>query len=474
MGSANDLARLASANCTPAWSQTFSYDQWSNITKAGSVNFNPGYNGTGANNHANGFSYDGMGNVTNDGSYTYSYDAEGRPTADAWMQTIYDAFGRAVEISYNGTYTQIVYGPSGQKFAYLSGQSVRNYIVPLVAGVQAVYNGSGLQYYRHADWLGSSRFATTATGAVRYDRAYAPFGETYADTGVAERSFTGQTQDVLAGPTGIYDFLFRQQASSQGRWLVPDPAGLAAVDLTNPQTWNRYAYVGNNPLSNIDPLGLCVIPQGGWCIDVTSTPLDFDIASNYFGGFGGGGGAGNPNRLQMIGDDKGGGGFVGGLSKFQLTNASKASDAVYRFLASCEGYSSTPYNDSRKNCTIGYGQLLHLGPCTSSERSTISTTEPAAMAQFQSDVSSVVTSLNNTLIVPLKQSQFDAMVSLTFNMQMGRLMRHDVWRDVNTGNMAAVPGDIRSLGGGGNGIPARRANEANMFANGAYADNCYE
>jgi hypothetical protein len=40
---------------------------------------------------------------------------------------------------------------------------------------------------------------------------------------------------------------------------VPDPAGLAAVDLTNPQTWNRYAYVGNNPLGNVDPLGLFVV-----------------------------------------------------------------------------------------------------------------------------------------------------------------------------------------------------------------------
>ncbi len=48
----------------------------------------------------------------------------------------------------------------------------------------------------------------------------------------------------------------RQQSAAQGRWLVPDPAGLAAVDMTNPQTWNRYAYVMNNPLSSIDPLGL--------------------------------------------------------------------------------------------------------------------------------------------------------------------------------------------------------------------------
>ena len=38
--------------------------------------------------------------------------------------------------------------------------------------------------------------------------------------------------------------------------------GLAAVDITNPQSWNRYAYVGNSPLALADPSGLC--PLCGW------------------------------------------------------------------------------------------------------------------------------------------------------------------------------------------------------------------
>ena len=271
----DDVERLLNANCGSIWSQTFGYDAFGNIAKTGTSSFHPGYT---SGNHVIGFTYDGMGNVTNDGANTYTYDAEGRPLTVGGVQTTYDALGRAVEQNRSGTYTQILYSPVGQKFGLMNGSTVKQYFVPLAGGVQAVYNSSGLQYYGHSDWLGSSRFAATTSGAVYYDGAYAPFGENYAETGTTDRSFTGQTQDTTAG---LYDFLLRQQSSAQGRWLVPDPAALAAVDLTNPQTWNRYAYVANNPLSNVDPLGLYV-----------ACDYNGDSSCDDGGGAGGGGGGG--------------------------------------------------------------------------------------------------------------------------------------------------------------------------------------
>ena len=204
-----------------------------------------------------GWSYDGVGNLLNSGDHTYTYDAEGRVVSldSSSIQNMYDAFGRLMEQNRAGTYTQVLYSPSGQKFAYMNGSTVKKYVVPLAGGLQAVYNGSGLQYYRHADWLGSNRFSATPAGTMYFDQAYAPFGENYAGRGTVDRSFTRQNEDTVAN---YLDFPFRMYTSTQSRWMVPDPAGLAAVDITNPQTWNRYAYVGNNPLNARDPYGLFI------------------------------------------------------------------------------------------------------------------------------------------------------------------------------------------------------------------------
>jgi hypothetical protein len=47
----------------------------------------------------------------------------------------------------------------------------------------------------------------------------------------------------------------------QGRFTSPDPY-LGSGKLGNPQSWNRYAYVWNNPLRLIDPNGLEVYDNG--------------------------------------------------------------------------------------------------------------------------------------------------------------------------------------------------------------------
>jgi len=67
---------------------------------------------------------------------------------------------------------------------------------------------------------------------------------------------TGKERDQESG--NDY-FGARYYASSMGRWLSLDPAGLAAVNPSFPQTWNLYAYAANNPLSYTDPYGLACV-----------------------------------------------------------------------------------------------------------------------------------------------------------------------------------------------------------------------
>jgi RHS repeat-associated protein len=85
---------------------------------------------------------------------------------------------------------------------------------------------------------------------------YLPFGEINStDSGITTHEFTGDERD---SETSLDHTWFRQYSSQFARWTSPDPAGLAAVDPSNPQSWNRYAYVGNNPMNFTDPNGLCV------------------------------------------------------------------------------------------------------------------------------------------------------------------------------------------------------------------------
>jgi len=79
---------------------------------------------------------------------------------------------------------------------------------------------------------------------------------------------TGKERDSESG--NDY-FGARYYASSIGRWMSPD-LPLADQEPADPQSWNLYAYVRNNPLNSIDNDGLLTIlipgtdwkGSGGW------------------------------------------------------------------------------------------------------------------------------------------------------------------------------------------------------------------
>jgi RHS repeat-associated protein len=271
----DDVMRVSSANCGSVWSQTFGFDPFGNLSKTGSASFLPTYTGatgtsTAPNNQyysipggASGATnyFDANGNLKNDVTHTYTWDADGNMLSvdGSTVTMIYDALDRMIEQTRGSAHREVAYGPYGLKLALMNGQTLVNAFVKLPGGARAVYNSSGLAYYRHADNLGSSRLATTPTRTKYYDVAYAPYGEDYDGSGTtADLAFTDQNQDTVSGgwSGNLYDFMFREYRTAHGRWASPDPAGLGVVNPSNPQSWNRYAYANNGPLDSVDPMGL--------------------------------------------------------------------------------------------------------------------------------------------------------------------------------------------------------------------------
>ena len=65
--------------------------------------------------------------------------------------------------------------------------------------------------------------------------------------------YTGKERDA---ESGLDYFGARYYASSMGRFMSPDPVFATVDRLMDPQQWNMYSYVRNNPLSLTDPTGL--------------------------------------------------------------------------------------------------------------------------------------------------------------------------------------------------------------------------
>jgi hypothetical protein len=77
----------------------------------------------------------------------------------------------------------------------------------------------------------------------------------------------------------MHDFWARRYTTNSGRWLTPDPYS-GSISAGDPQSWNRYAYTGNDPVKTIDPLGLAGTCNPNNCADPHQND---DLAWNWLG-----------------------------------------------------------------------------------------------------------------------------------------------------------------------------------------------
>jgi RHS repeat-associated protein len=115
------------------------------------------------------------------------------------------------------------------------------------------YEGSET-YFNHINALGTTSMLTNHTGGPAEDTVNYPWGDVWLSWGTGGGNFA-----YLPYGDGVTDTnltIARIMSPNFGRWFTPDPAGLNAVKLADPQTWNMYAYVRNNPTTLTDPSGL--------------------------------------------------------------------------------------------------------------------------------------------------------------------------------------------------------------------------
>ena len=110
-------------------------------------------------------------------------------------------------------------------------------------------------YFTHSDWLGTQRARTQMDGGLHEWCTNLPFGDAQSCSGSdpSPRHFTGKERD---SESGLDNFGARYNASSLGRFMTPDPIFITKKRIRDPQQWNLYSYVRNNPINLTDPTGL--------------------------------------------------------------------------------------------------------------------------------------------------------------------------------------------------------------------------
>ncbi len=116
---------------------------------------------------------------------------------------------------------------------------------------KGTYNSSGT-----GDCVNLTPVAADRLGSIG---KFYPYGtERPSATANDKEKFTGYFRDSA---TGLDYADQRYEQPGGGRFMTPDPYG-GSANVTDPGSWNRYAYVGGDPVNRTDPSGELFLPCG--------------------------------------------------------------------------------------------------------------------------------------------------------------------------------------------------------------------
>jgi len=197
-----------------------------------------------------------------------------------------------------------------------------------VAGAMRV---NGTLYYVLKDHLGSANVITDASGATIGEARYFPYGETRLTTGTmqTDQLFTGQRE---LAELGIYHYGARFYSPKLGRFLSADTI---VPNAANPQDFNRYSYVRNNPIRYIDPTGHTPVCGFSYSDPECNNPDPWVPSAPYIPQPGGGGGGDDDPSPDL---NPGGGGGGGPLLD-QLITVVPDGPSCWDYATSCDASS---------------------------------------------------------------------------------------------------------------------------------------
>ncbi len=256
----DDLNRLIAAGWTGYGQKNYAYDSVGNVRTNGEF---------GAGNYVYGSIRPHCVRSAN-GAW-YAYDQNGNVVFRTGQRLDYDVNNRLWRVvSTNGVTTMFGYDANGARLWEQSGTNalqvwIGDYyeekqgqaLYHILAGGRLICTfdstGTNVFEFYHSDYLTSTSIQTDQSGNQIQHYEYSAFGQSRytqsTTTFQPSRRYTGQ---VLDDATGLYYYNFRFYDPQLGRFIQPDDI---IPDLGNPQSYNRYSYVLNDPFRYTDPSG---------------------------------------------------------------------------------------------------------------------------------------------------------------------------------------------------------------------------